>query len=275
MARRPRVDFPGAWHHVMNRGVDHQAIFRTDEDRRSFLLYVAQASLKFGVEIHAYCLLDNHYHLLVRSRDGDLSGAMKHVGQKYTQHFNRRHGRDGALFRGRFHSVLVESGEHLDELVRYIHLNPTAGRPEIASVAHQWSSLSGYLGYTASESWLFEDEILRRFGSRTELASFILGDLAIPEPSLHPARRPPHRASDDDIEVAVRADSTAVDFETRLVLAALRYSFTSRTWNEVAKHEGFASGNQLRGRLRQARKNHRCHVARTIRALLIELQRPT
>ncbi|HVM60546.1 MAG TPA: transposase, partial [Verrucomicrobiae bacterium] len=102
MARPLRVDVPGGWYHVTARGNERRAIFRDDEDRRRFLERVAQVTERCGVIVHAYVLMDNHYHLLVETPQANLSAAMQWLGVSYTVGFNRRHRRVGHLFQGRF-----------------------------------------------------------------------------------------------------------------------------------------------------------------------------
>lgn len=104
MPRKPRVDFPGAWHHVMHRGARRAPIFRTDRDVLRFLRVLDETVSQFLIEVHAYALMPNHYHLLVRSVHGNLSPAMRHLNANYTQKANRVHRWDGPLFRGRFHT---------------------------------------------------------------------------------------------------------------------------------------------------------------------------
>ena len=175
MARPPRVDFDGAYHHVMNRGANHQLIFLDDSDRLLFLAVVAEAVSRFGLEVHAYCLMPNHYHLLVRCPNAQLSRAMKHIGQVYTQRFNRRHDRDGALFRGRFHSILVDSERYLDTVARYIHLNPVTGNMPNQDIldSFDWSSFAAYEGRAKAPSWLSQREVLYRFTTSAAYSAFV------------------------------------------------------------------------------------------------------
>ena len=128
MARPLRIEYPGAWYHAMNRGASGRAIFQSDRDRHAFLALFGDIAATFGVEVHAYCLMGNHYHLLLRTPRGNLSRALRHLNGVYTQRYNRTHGTDGPLFRGRFKAVLVDADTYLAALSRYIHLNPvTAG----------------------------------------------------------------------------------------------------------------------------------------------------
>src|SRR6187549_3997603 len=113
MPRTPRLDYPGATHHVFNRGACRAAIFLDDDDREAFLAIVAQLPDRFGVRILAYALMTNHYHLVVVSSLGNLSLAMRHLFGTYSQRFNGRHGRDGSPFRGRFANRVIETEDYL------------------------------------------------------------------------------------------------------------------------------------------------------------------
>lgn len=124
MSRPLRLEFPGAIHHVTARGNARGDIFPDDEDRSLFLAVLAEAVIRFGWLCHAYCLMDNHYHLLIETPHGNLSPGMRQINGVYTQRFNRCHARTGHLFQGRFKAILVERDSYLLELCRYIVLNP-------------------------------------------------------------------------------------------------------------------------------------------------------
>ena len=128
MSRPLRIQFPAAVYHVINRGAARQPTFVDDEDSQAFLDTLAEAHRLWQIEIFAYCLMRNHYHLCLRTPKGNLSRVMRHVDGIYTQRFNRRHRRDGSLFRGRYKAILIDADEYLSALVRYIHLNPGAGQ---------------------------------------------------------------------------------------------------------------------------------------------------
>ena len=133
----------------MNRGVDRQPVFFNDADRLDFGRQLAWIHESTGGTVLAYCLMGNHYHLLLDMPDGTLSEAMHHLGSVYTRHVNDRLGRDGPLFRGRFHSIPVEDDAYLLTAVRYIHRNPI-GLPGVSGPAdHRWSSYRTYLGSAA------------------------------------------------------------------------------------------------------------------------------
>lgn len=169
MSRPLRIDFPGSWHHVMNRGRRREPIFHSSGDANKFLELVGEAGERFGIETHVYCLMTNHYHLLVRSVDGTLSRAMRHIDGVYAQAYNWRHGHDGPLFRGRFRSLLVDSERYLAAVATYIHRNPLdAGMVDHLS-DHRWSSYPSYLGRRRPEKWLKTDVIRTVLPERSEL----------------------------------------------------------------------------------------------------------
>ena len=128
MSRPLRIEYPGAYYHVMNRGTARQKILLNDQDRQRFLDLLGQTRQMWGVRVYVYCLMDNHYHLLVETIDAALSRAMRHLDGIYTQRFNRAHRRDGPLFRGRYRAILIESEEYFMAVARYIHRNQAEAR---------------------------------------------------------------------------------------------------------------------------------------------------
>lgn len=179
MARPPRIEFDGAWYHVMNRGAGRRKIFLDDGDRKRFLHLLGEIHDVWNVEVHAYSLLDNHYHLLIHTPNGKLSQAMRHLGGEFTQSFNKKHKTDGSLFRGRFKSILAEKDAYFLALVRYIHLNPV--RAGICRVPedHKWTSHVVYLKKKHRPKWLIIDEVLREFGGCESVAVRRLHDYVI------------------------------------------------------------------------------------------------
>ncbi len=141
MTRPLRIEFSNAWYHVMNRGRRRENVFYSDEDRRTFLSLLSDLHDKFHVKIHAYCLMGNHYHLLLNTPLPNLSRAIRHLGGVYTQEFNRAHRKEGALFRGRYRSKLIDSDEYLTQLSRYIHLNPVDAGIVHAPENYEWSTI--------------------------------------------------------------------------------------------------------------------------------------
>ena len=128
MARPLRIEFPGAVYHITSRGNGRQDIFSDDDDRIDFLERLSATVEHFHWICHAYCLMTNHYHLLIETPDGNLSAGMRQLNGTYTQAFNRKHRQVGHLFQGRFKSILVEKESHLLTLSRYIVRNPVAAR---------------------------------------------------------------------------------------------------------------------------------------------------
>src|SRR4030067_802472 len=112
MSRPLRIEYRGTHYHVMNRGTARQNIFLNDHDQQGFLHLLGQTSQMWGLQVDAYCLMDNHYHLLVETTDAALSRVMRHLDGIYTQRFNRAHRRDGPLFRGRYRAILIEPEEY-------------------------------------------------------------------------------------------------------------------------------------------------------------------
>jgi len=121
MSRPLRIEYPGAWYHVMNRGRRSESIFSDRYDYLKFIDLLIEISEMWNVNVAAYCLMTNHYHILLQTPDGNISRCMRHLNSVYTQRYNRRHGLDGQLFRERYKSILVCNDSHLLQLVRYIH----------------------------------------------------------------------------------------------------------------------------------------------------------
>lgn len=164
----------------MNRGAAHQDVFADDSDRKLFLNLWSRASARFDIEIVSYCLMGNHFHFLVISTTGQLSRALQFVSQTYTQRFNARHGRDGALFRGRFHSVLVDSDVYFERVGRYIELNPVAAGlvPLIDLDRYAWSSFQYYAGRRRCPSWLAMRRLLDRYRTAEQYLRFVQSNMS-------------------------------------------------------------------------------------------------
>jgi REP element-mobilizing transposase RayT len=151
MPRVPRVDVPGALYDVIDRGNDRQTIFRTDQDRRDFLHRLSKLALERAFRLFAYCLLDNHFHLLLESTERRLGHAMGRLLTGYVVTYNRLHNRVGHLFQDRFKAPLCDSEAYLLELIRYIHLNPVRAGIVALPEQYRWSSHRAYLGQARFE----------------------------------------------------------------------------------------------------------------------------
>ena len=170
MARPLRIEFPGALYHVTARGDRQEAIFDDDEDRLIFLRILAEVVERFNWLCHAYCLMTNHYHLLVETPDGNLSKGMRHLNGVYTQATNRRHTRAGHLFQGRFKGIIVDKDSYLLELARYVVLNPVRAGMVRQPGKWPWCSYRAMIGDSPAPTWLATDGILMQFAKRRAIA---------------------------------------------------------------------------------------------------------
>lgn len=164
MARPLRLEFPGALYHITSRGNAKQSIFLDDRDRKNFLRVLKSVVDRFNWRCHAYCLMENHYHLVVETPDANLSSGMRQLNGVYTQKFNTRHERVGHLFQGRYKSILVEKHRHLLSLCRYVVLNPVRSGTVRRPGEWDWSSYRPTLGEGERPPFLTKDWILSQFG---------------------------------------------------------------------------------------------------------------
>jgi len=164
MARPLRVEYPGAVYHITSRGNARAAIFLDDEDREQFLDTLAGVIKRFGWVCHAYCLMDNHYHLVIETPGANLCHGMRQLNGVYTQRFNRRHDRVGHIYQGRYKAILVERDAYLLELCRYVVLNPVRANM-VEDVSHwPWSSYCATINMQIAPAWLSVDWLLSQFG---------------------------------------------------------------------------------------------------------------
>lgn len=170
MARPLRLQYPGALYHITARGNERKSIYRTDEDRHVFIGLLVQAIERYQLILHAYVLMDNHYHLLLETTEANLSLAMRHLNGGYTSYFNRSHNRIGHLFQGRYKAILVEKESYLLELSRYIHLNPNRAKMKIKLEQYPWSSYQDYIGSRIAPAWLNREPVLKNINERTDRA---------------------------------------------------------------------------------------------------------
>lgn len=160
MAQVYRGDGPGVWHHVMNRGIASRTVFENRQDVRFFLSRLARAVRSGWIEVHAYSILTTHFHLLVRSPQGELARAMQRVQNAYVRWFNRSRRRDGPLFRGRYRSKPVESDEYWEALIHYIDQNPVKARIVTASPVYPYGSAYHYVR-SQGPKWLSRKDVER------------------------------------------------------------------------------------------------------------------
>ncbi len=170
MSRPIRIEFADAFYHVTARGDRREPIFDDDADHQMFLSVLEQVITRFNWVCYAWCLMDNHYHLLIRTPDGNLSKGMRQLNGVYTQSSNRRHRRAGHLFQGRFKAILVDSDAYLLELSRYVVLNPVRAGMAITPADWQWSSYRASVGLAPPVAWLAMDDLLENFDETRNLA---------------------------------------------------------------------------------------------------------
>ena len=175
MPRPTRIEYEGAFHHVMNRGRHSQSIFRDDDDYEVFLNTLSEVTKEYNAVIHAYCLMTNHYHLLVETPKANLSQIMKHINGLYTQRYNRKHKKDGTLFRGRYKSILVDENAYLLQLTRYIHRNPLEVKKKVVQklVDYRWSSYPAYINQAKSAEWLFREKTYQMLDHRHRYKGYL------------------------------------------------------------------------------------------------------
>ncbi|MDP2631413.1 MAG: transposase [Candidatus Uhrbacteria bacterium] len=166
MVRPLRIKYPGALYHVTSRGNAYQDIFLNDKDRRAFLNNLKYCIKLHNLICHAYCLMNNHYHLLIETPDGNLSQAMRDINGNYTQGFNARHKCVGHVMQGRYKAFLVEKEPYLLEVVRYIVNNPVEAKMVEHPKNWKWSSFCATAGFVKSPAWLMTDFTLSLFSKK-------------------------------------------------------------------------------------------------------------
>jgi len=154
MSRPLRIEFPHALYHLTSRGNRREAIFLDDADCEAFLDVLAQCCERMDAAVYAYCLMGNHYHLVLTTRRPNLSALMRQLNGVYTQRFNRRHGKAGHVFQGRFKAILVDREAYFLEICRYVELNPVRAHLVRSALDWRWSSLRFHAGMAAPPSWL-------------------------------------------------------------------------------------------------------------------------
>jgi REP element-mobilizing transposase RayT len=170
MSRPLRIEFAGAFYHVTSRGNERKAVYRSQRDREKFLSYLESATERYGAVVHVYCLMINHYHLLLETPSGNLSQIMHHINSAYTTYFNTKHARSGHLFQGRYKSIVVDADEYAIEVSRYIHLNPVRNGLAKYPEEYEWSSCQYYICKREIPKWLKRSFILSYFGRGARIA---------------------------------------------------------------------------------------------------------
>jgi len=171
MARPLRLEFPNALYHVTSRGDRREDIYDDDEDRMIFLNILGKVVTDYNWLCHGYCLMSNHYHLIIETLDSNLSKGMRQLKGVYTQATNRRHNRTGHLFQGRYKAILVDKESYLLELARYVVLNPLRAKGMVHNIEDwPWSNYLSMIGKAEIFDWLTTDWVLSQFGGSREQA---------------------------------------------------------------------------------------------------------
>ena len=267
MARPLRVRYEGATYHVYARGNRKERIFFEEEDFRYFLKRLERGSLKYNVDIHAYCILENHFHLLITTRDANISRFMHFLLSSYANYLSRR-GWVGHVFAGRYQSQVVEEPVYLCALARYIHLNPVKAGMVDSPDDYPWSSWDSYMEIAAfqKDQWLKRNLILSQFGEDTRVSirrfrNFVLEGLS--ETVDFPEDRIVMGAFIGDINGSFRMDDDTrcipldIVGRRRLIEAISLDELLKRVMahydvNELSIENWF--GKDLRKRTREARK---------------------
>ncbi len=170
MSRPLRLEISGGIYHVTSRGDRREDIYECDEDRNEWLAILGKTCVRYNWKCHAYCLMGNHYHIVIETAEANLSTGMRHLNGVYTQYYNRHHDRVGHVFQGRFKGILVERDEYLLELARYVVLNPIRAKMTKNINSWEWSSYSTVIGKNQAQPWLDTDWILSCFSKQRKRA---------------------------------------------------------------------------------------------------------
>ncbi len=170
MSRPLRIEYEDAYYHVMNRGRSRQWVFPNKIYYEEYIRCLEEAHKRFGIEIHAYCLTENHYHLLLKTPRGNLGRAMRHIDGVYTQRHNRLKKTDGSLFRGRYKAIVIDASNYLLQVSRYIHRNPIELKKPLVKHAadYRWSSFATYINKSSVPDWLNRDSVYGELGVRAK-----------------------------------------------------------------------------------------------------------
>lgn len=170
MARPLRIEIAGGLYHVTSRGNRREVIYEDDDDRLHWMETLSRVCARYNWRVHAYCLMDNHYHVVIEIAEGNLSKGMRQLNGVYTQAFNRRHNRVGHVFQGRYKAILVEKEAYLLELSRYVVLNPIRAHMIKNMGDWPWSSYLATTGKRDAPEWLEVDWLLSHFGKQRKRA---------------------------------------------------------------------------------------------------------
>ena len=261
MPRPHRPDLHGAWYHVINRGADRQDVFSCDADFAYFETLMADAVVTHGIEIHAYSLMDNHFHQLMHCPEGGLSAAMKDIQSVYVGSYNHHHERTGPMFEGRFTSRLVDGPAARHLTGRYIHRNPLDIVPSDSLAHYRWSSFRHYATESSAPNWLTTGELEGQFQDRSDYERYVL--------TSHPSDKQAERLSSpaalgrlgalDELVAAicgVAVDHLGLrnlDNTARLLAITLAVELRILGSDDLAAHYNLGSASSVRATARRGR----------------------
>ena len=179
MARPLRIEYPNAFYHVIQRGTEKRNIFLTDRDNETFLSYINRAHHAYGIFMHTYTLMKNHYHLIAETPRANLNKAMHYINASYAIYFNTKEKRVGPLYQGRYKAILIQEDEYIHQLSRYIHLNPVRAGIVKDPAGYPWSSYRYFVSQATPPKWLRIDLILTMFGINFKKAKVLYRDFVL------------------------------------------------------------------------------------------------
>lgn len=171
MNRPLRIELDNSLYHITARGDRRSTIYRSDNDRLTWLAILGETCDRFNFSVRAYCQMTNHFHLLLETANGELGRGMCHLNGKYSRYFNRTHGLVGHVFQGRYKAILCQTELYLHELSRYIELNPVRAEIVDNPIDWPWSSYAAKMGLVDSPTWLRSDAVLSQFGDNRDVAT--------------------------------------------------------------------------------------------------------
>lgn len=275
MTRPLRIEFAGALYHVTSRGDRQENVYLHDEDRCSYLDVLKDVCERFNWVIHAYCLMSNHYHLLIETPDSNLAKGMRQLNGVYTQRFNRTHKRVGHVFQGRYKAILVQKETYLLELARYIVLNPVRAEMVHSAKDWPWSSYRATAGFKEADEFLHADWILSAFSKRKTLAiqyyrEFISQGKNQPKP-WEQLKNQIYLGSDDfvdEMQCKIMPDkdlSEIVSAQKRPTAKQLSY-YINKYNRDVAITQAYASGGYSMKEIGDFFELHYSRVSRIVKA---------
>lgn len=285
MARPLRIEYPGALYHVTSRGNAQANIYFDDADRRDFLRLLSKACEEFHWSCHAYCLMDNHYHLLIETNKPTLAKGMRFLNGVYTQRINKKYDRVGHLLQGRYKAILVQSDAYLLELARYIVLNPVRANIVKSAAEWRWSSYLATAGLTLTIEYPTSNLILQQFSRNRSIAArryreFVSQGVCQPSPWSELTNQI-YLGDTEFVKSAlarVRPSAASIEIPKPQKLAAPRplthYQSTSRTRNE-ALAAAYLSGHYSLEKIGRFFGVSRATVARAVRQQRDDVKCPT